>query len=313
VLTLEDVFAIKITDYDKIARAKVDRKQVAERLFDAYMHQIFDDGFFHADPHPGNLFVDPNGDGEGSAWQLTFIDFGMVGYISPSTRAGLREFVLGLATKDSARLVKSYKMLNLLLPYADMELLEQAEAAAFDRFWGKSMDELREIGFEEMHEFAVEFREIVYTMPFQVPQDLVFLFRTVAILAGICTGLYPEFNFWDILSPYTQRLIAEEVGGSILSEIGIFFQTLIALPGKTMSVLDRINRGGLTIQMPATERRLIRLDQTLRRILYAILFLAFLNSGVQLYLHAEQAISIVLFVFAFLSLIAAIVPRMHMR
>ncbi len=85
VLTLEDVFAIKINDYAEIDQAGVDRSEVAVRLFDTYMRQIFEDGFFHADPHPGNLFVDPDGTEE-HPWLLTFIDFGMVGRIPPNTR-----------------------------------------------------------------------------------------------------------------------------------------------------------------------------------------------------------------------------------
>jgi predicted unusual protein kinase regulating ubiquinone biosynthesis (AarF/ABC1/UbiB family) len=83
VLTLENVYAIKITDYDAITAAGIDRGQVARILFKTYLKQIFEDGLFHADPHPGNLFVTPGPvteDGEVS-WQLTFVDFGMVGNV----------------------------------------------------------------------------------------------------------------------------------------------------------------------------------------------------------------------------------------
>ena len=142
VLTLEDVFAIKITDYQEMDDAGIDRAEVANRLFDTYMRQIFEDGFFHADPHPGNLFVDTNGpDGP---WLLTFIDFGMVGHIPPNTRAGLKEFAIGMGTKDANRIINAYKTLNILLPNADLDLIIQAESAMFDRFWGKSMDEMTE-------------------------------------------------------------------------------------------------------------------------------------------------------------------------
>lgn len=309
VLVLENVFAIKITDYDEIDEKKIDRNEVAHRLFDAYMRQIFKDGFFHADPHPGNLFVDPNGGENGEDWQLTFIDFGMAGHIPPKTREGLREFIVGVATKDSKRIIKAYKILNMLLPHADTDLLEQAEQAAFDKFWGKSLDELKEIGFEEMHEFALEFREIIYTMPFQVPQDLIFLFRTVAILAGICTGLDPEFNFWNVLNPYAKELISEEVAPGILSEVGSIFQTLIALPRKTENVLDRIIRGGLTIKTPGTERQLGRISQTLTKILYAVIFFAFMMTGVDLYLGGQIIFANSMFAFALIAFIFAIVPR----
>ncbi len=308
VLTLEDVYAIKITEYQKMDQAGIDRSKVATRLFDTYMRQIFEDGFFHADPHPGNLFVDTNGT-EGP-WLLTFVDFGMVGHIPPNTRAGLKEFAIGLGTKDAKRIIEAYKMLDILLPNADLELIEQAEAAMFDRFWGKSMDELRSIPFDEMHEFAKEFRELVYEMPFQVPQDLIFLFRTVAILAGICTGLDPDFNFWTVMAPYTEKMIAEEAGAATwLNEAGLILQTLIALPRKTENVLDRLSRGGLVVQVPAGERQLKRLNQTLRRLVYAVLFLAFLTNGVLVYLSREGWLAYTLLGGAVIFLILIFLPR----
>jgi predicted unusual protein kinase regulating ubiquinone biosynthesis (AarF/ABC1/UbiB family) len=310
VLTLEDVYAIKITDYEDIDAAGIDRSQVADRVFDAYMRQIFEHGFFHADPHPGNLFVGPQPNGEDAEWQLTFVDFGMVGHITPNAREGLREIVIAIGTKDSKRLIKAYQVLNILLPGADLELIQQAEAAMFDRFWGKSMDELSKIEFEEMHEFAKEFRELAYEMPFQVPQNLIFLLRMVAILSGICTGLDRDFNVWEIVMPYAERLIAEEVRSTDwLGEVGAILQTVIALPRKTESVLDRINRGGLTIQTPGAERHLQRIEHTLKRVPYAILFFAFLSNGVQLYLQEKAVFAGVLLFGAAASLLVAIIPR----
>ncbi|HKJ27557.1 MAG TPA: AarF/UbiB family protein [Anaerolineales bacterium] len=309
VLTLEDVLAIKITDYDEIDQAGIDRAEVANRLFDAYMRQIFEDGFFHADPHPGNLFVDPNGTEE-QPWHLTFIDFGMVGRIPPNTREGLREFLIGLGTKDAKRIIESYKILQILLPGADLDLIEQAESAMFDRFWGKSMDELRNIEFEEMHKFAQEFRELVYDMPFQVPQDLIFLFRTVAILSGICTGLHTDFNLWTVMAPYTEKMVAEEAGASTwLREAGLILQTLIALPRKTENIIDRLNRGGLVVQTPAAERGLRTINHNLRRLVYAVLFFALLSNGVDLYLAQPGWGAYVLLGGAGFFLLLAILPR----
>ena len=95
VLTLEYVRAIKITDYPAIEAAGINRKEVAKELFDTYLKQIFEDRFFHADPHPGNLFVLPVSEQEavkvGRNWKLVFVDFGMAGTISESLMANLRE------------------------------------------------------------------------------------------------------------------------------------------------------------------------------------------------------------------------------
>jgi predicted unusual protein kinase regulating ubiquinone biosynthesis (AarF/ABC1/UbiB family) len=199
VLTLEDVFAIKITDYDAIKKAGIERGDVANKLLDTYLKQIFEDGFVHADPHPGNLFVTPLGaDGDSPRrWQLTFVDFGMVARVPEGVRDGLREMLIGVGTKDSARVVKSYQKLGMLLPGADLKLIEQAEAQVFDRFWGMSMSELRKTNPDELRKFAHQYRDLIFSMPFQVPNDLIMLGRTVAILSGLCTGLEPNFNLWN--------------------------------------------------------------------------------------------------------------------
>src|SRR5574341_1366740 len=184
VLALEDVYAIKITDYAAITAAGVDRAEVADRLFATYLKQIFVDGFFHADPHPGNLFVSPLAETEngsqilpapravrgagmprdrgaqslaGTPWQLTFVDFGMAGRVAPNVRAGLRELANAIATRDAARMVKGYQLLDVLLPGADLALLGKLAAKVLERFWGKTMSELRQVRLSEIQEFASEF------------------------------------------------------------------------------------------------------------------------------------------------------------
>jgi predicted unusual protein kinase regulating ubiquinone biosynthesis (AarF/ABC1/UbiB family) len=106
--------------------------------------------------------------------------------------------------------VRAYQILGVLLPTADTQLLEQAEAQLFDRFWGMSMADLRRIGHAEMHQFAQQFRGLMLSMPFQVPHNLLLLGRALAILSGMCTGLDPEFNVWTQLAPYAQKLVVGE-------------------------------------------------------------------------------------------------------
>jgi predicted unusual protein kinase regulating ubiquinone biosynthesis (AarF/ABC1/UbiB family) len=318
VLTLEDVYAIKITDYDLITAAGITRSEVAKRLFDTYLKQIFEDGFFHADPHPGNLFVEPGKEDENDKnnWQLTFVDFGMVGRVPQNLDAGLRELIIAVATRDAKRMVNSYQMVNILLPGADLELIAKAEAKVFDRFWGKTMEELREIPFEEMHEFAKEFRELAYDMPFQVPQDIVFLLRTIAILAGICTGLDPQFNFWESLIPYANKLIAED-GESrwdiIFGEIGAFLQSLVVIPRQMESTLRKIEGDELGVRVPRLESQVQGFELTLRRILYALIFLALSLSGTQLHLGGELLFARVLYAGAIVALAAIFLARPRRR
>jgi predicted unusual protein kinase regulating ubiquinone biosynthesis (AarF/ABC1/UbiB family) len=289
VLVLEDVYAIKITDYAAITAAGIDRADVARVLFDAYLKQIFDHGFFHADPHPGNLFVTPSAApaaaGEKEGWRLTFVDFGMAGRVPDNLRAGLREITVAIGTRDAGRMVRAFQAVGMLLPDADTQGIERMSAQMFDMFWGKSMTELRGLSHEDMHRFADRYRDVMYDMPFQLPQNLLLLGRTVAILSGMCTGLDPEFNLWNQLAPYASRLISEEGVSNarvILDTLGEIVKQLAALPARAGSVLEKIENGELAVQSPQLARRVGRLEKSVDRLGGSVIFAALLVGGVML-------------------------------
>jgi predicted unusual protein kinase regulating ubiquinone biosynthesis (AarF/ABC1/UbiB family) len=288
VLTLENVYAIKITDYAAITAAGIDRGEVARVLLNTYLKQIFEDGFFHADPHPGNLFVTPipATPEKKASWKLTFVDFGMVGTVPENLSEGLRELLIGVGTRDASKVVGSFQTLDVLLPGADLRLLEKAEAQMFDRFWGMSMSELRSVDHREMAQFAGQFRELMYEMPFQLPHNLLLLGRTVAILSGMCTGLDPNFNLWDQLVPYARKLIQQE-GTSTwdfwLDEAGELLRQLLALPSQTSRVLTRLERGELNMNNLQANRQIYHLESAVNRLTGSVVFAAFLVGGVILY------------------------------
>lgn len=292
VLTLEDVQAIKINDYAGIAQAGIDRAEVARALLNTYLKQIFEDGFFHADPHPGNLFVRPVSESSAGApprtsWQLTFVDFGMVGRVRPKMKAGMRDLVIAVGTQDAARVVQAYQTLGILLPGADLELIEKAEAEIFSRFWGKNMSELTQVSLEEVAELAGQFRDLLFDLPFQVPEDLILLGRTVGILSGMCTGLDPQFNVWDQITPFARKLIAEEVenrSGRWFDTLTSMARRLVDLPGRTENVLDKVERGRLVVQDPKLLEQVRRIEGAVARVGIGIIFAALFTGGVQLYL-----------------------------
>ena len=295
VLTLEDVGGIKITDYERIAEEGIDRKEVGKRLIATYLKQIFEDGFFHADPHPGNLFVrrvaaGNHAEGAGSDWQLTFVDFGMVGHISAKAREGMRDMLIGIVTRDVDRVLVSYEKLGFLLPGADLDRLKVAEKEIFDRFWGKSMSELQQTDMGEMVELAYRFRDLLYELPFQIPQDIIFLGRAVGILSGMCTGLDKDFNVWEALSPYAKKLVADEGVGSlekVLEEVGKYARRLLALPSRAESLLGKLEKGELATRDPQLTRQVERLEGSIKQAASSIVFAAFLFSAVQSYLAGQ--------------------------
>jgi predicted unusual protein kinase regulating ubiquinone biosynthesis (AarF/ABC1/UbiB family) len=307
-LTLENVYAIKITDYEGITAAGIDRGEVAKVLLDTYLKQIFEDRFFHADPHPGNLFVTPIPATEDrkASWRLTFVDFGMVGTVPENINAGLRQMLIGVGTRDASKVVGAFQTLDVLLPGADLRLIEQAESQLFDRFWGMSMNDLRSVDHREMHQFAMQFRELMYEMPFQLPQNLLLLGRTVAILSGMCTGLNPQFNLWDQLVPYARKLLTEEGSSTwdvLLDEAGDLFRELIALPAQTGRVLTRMERGELTVNTPQVNRQMYHLEGSVNRLTGSIVFAACLLGGVILYRGGDVNLGYAFWAFSGLTLL----------
>lgn len=302
VLTLENVLAIKITDYDTIDKAGISRAEVASRLLDTYLKQVFEDGFFHADPHPGNLFVHPlptPPEGGPRPWELTFVDFGMVGTVPPNLMAGLRELLIGVGMNDAARVVKAYQMMDILLPGADLLQIERASAHVFERFWGKNMTELTSVSFEDVMELTTEFRDLLFAMPFQIPQNIVFLGRAVGILSGMCTGLDPNFNLWDHLAPYARKLLAEEATfENRWQKLEALGKGFLAVPRKIDTILNKIDRGEIAVRTPELNQQAQLLEHAVHQVSGSLTFAALLLGGIQFYLGGETIAGVVLFIGA---------------
>ena len=206
----------------------------------------------------------------------------MVGHVPENLRLGLREALIAIGTQDAGRLVQSFKTLDVLLPTADLQLIERATVQFFERFWGMSMSDLRDIDHAEMMRFGMQFRELMFDLPFQLPENLLLLGRTVAILSGMCTGMDPEFNLWTSLAPYASKLIADE-GSSTwqvwLAEATKILQVLIGLPGRTDRVLTMMERGELNVQAPLLELRVRRLERSANRQTGALVFVGLVIAG----------------------------------
>jgi predicted unusual protein kinase regulating ubiquinone biosynthesis (AarF/ABC1/UbiB family) len=308
VLTLEDVSAIRLGDYEAITAAGIDRSAVADKLVSTYLQQIFEDGVFHADPHPGNLFVKPLT--EPGEFDLTFIDFGMVGRVPDNLREGLREALIAIGTRDAARLVASFRLLDVLLPSADTRMLELASGQVFDRFGGMAMSDLRSISHEDMMSFGLQFRELMVSMPFQLPENLLLLGRCIAILSGMCTGLNPEFNLWAALTPYATKLLTQDGGEAFSWEKIVaggtrLAATLTALPGRVDRLLTTAERGEMAIRTPLLELRMRQLNRTMSRLTTSVVFAGMVVAGGLLY-GAEPLLAKVILGVSVLPLLAVL-------
>jgi predicted unusual protein kinase regulating ubiquinone biosynthesis (AarF/ABC1/UbiB family) len=294
VLTLEDVMAIKITDYAALDAAGVDRGEVANRLIDTYLKQIFEDRFFHADPHPGNLFVYPlnvPAEGEKADWKLVFVDFGMVGHILAGQFEGFRDLLVGTITRDMPRVIKGYQQMGVLLPGTDLNMLERAGSAMMERIWGKTVPEMVDsMQGEEGRRFVHEFGDMMVENPFQIPQNMILFGRCLAILSGICTGLSADFNVFRSVEPYARKLVAEEQGSSLdvlIKEVTRYLTLLISIPNRTESLINRLEAGRLEVRTPGLEAQMKAFNHSIRRLATAVVFLTFVTGAIQFYLAGD--------------------------
>ncbi|WP_394686059.1 ABC1 kinase family protein [uncultured Microbacterium sp.] len=309
VLTLQDVTAIKINDVDALRAAGIDPSEVAARFARVMFDQLFDDGFFHADPHPGNVFVTPldgTADAGSPAWRFTFIDFGMMGEVPPSLRRGLRRVLIAAASRDGKGLVDGIRDVGVLLPSADTVQLERAMTGLFSRFGGMGFAELQEVDPREFRAFAIEFGDVVRSLPFQLPENFLLIVRAMSLTSGMCSALDPAFNIWEAVEPYAQRLIREESGNTaqaFVREVGAVAAVTARLPRRADNLISRFEDGSVSVQTPRIERRMRDLERMVRRVVSSVLFTGLLIGGVLL--QAEQA------VLGTILMIVSIAPLSH--
>ncbi|AXJ10914.1 AarF/ABC1/UbiB kinase family protein [Arthrobacter sp. PM3] len=283
VLILEDVTAIKITDAEALQAAGIDPTRVAPVFASVMFEQLFTSGFFHADPHPGNIFVTPVTDSAGGRpWKLTFIDFGMMGEVPPSTRRGLRKLLIAAAARDGKGLVSAISDVGVLAPSADRAELERAMTHLFARFGGMGFAELREVDPREFVDFAVEFGDLVRSLPFQLPENFLLIIRAMSLTSGVCSALDARFNLWDAIEPYAARLLRDERGNIVQDAAQQALDTAgvaLRLPKRLDRLVTRIEDGSLATANPRLERQMARLDRTVQRAGSALIFGALLVAG----------------------------------
>lgn len=283
VLTLTDVSAIKISDVDALVEDGINPNAVAAELARATFEQFFVTGFFHADPHPGNIFITKAPEGSPIDFTLTYIDFGMMGQVSEAMRANLQRFLFAVASRDARAWVVACERLGVLLPSADTVLLEEAVTKLFDRFGGVRVGELIQTDPKELREFALEFSELIRTLPFQLPNDFLFLIRALSLISGVTSSLNREFNIWDAVDPFARSLLNGSGSGTVRrlgKDLVSTLLTLSQLPGRFESLASRVERGDLVQRNPELERRMRVLDSSIRRATAGLVFTGLVISGV---------------------------------
>jgi len=245
VITLEKVAGLKINDLAGMDEAKIDRRVVAENLMHFALRQIFEFRLYHADPHPGNFFVQPDA-------SLAVVDFGMVGHINERTRRTFLGIARAIERRDSFMLVD--------------ELLEAGifthgiNRRSFARDLERLLNQLSGIAIKDLSAAEVlrDWMDVILRNGLQLPGELVTMTRAIAISEGTGTLLYPEFNLFEFAAPYLKSFWQEEQSPSTIlprltAAASDGMELGLDLPRRATRILSQIEQGKLEVNLNRQE------------------------------------------------------------
>ncbi len=266
VLTLEYVPGIKISHYEALEAAGLDRKLLARQGAESYLRQLLNHGFFHADPHPGNLAVSPDG-------SLIFYDFGMMGQIRTGVREQLMKTLFGIAQKDANQVVASLVELGAIAPTDDMGPVRRSIQYMLDHFMDQPFEN------QSVSAISEDLYEIAYDQPFRFPATFTFVMRAFSTLEGVGKGLDPEFSFMEVAKPFAMEIMTNgngSQGNTFLNELGRqaaqVGNTALGLPRRLEDTLDKLERGDIRMRVRSieTERLMRRQSNIALATIYAL-------------------------------------------
>ena len=268
VLTLEYIDGIKVSDLEALERAGLDRQLVARRGADAFLRMVLDHGFFHGDPHPGNVYILPDN-------VVCLLDYGMVGRVDPQMKELLANFLLAIVKRDADELIS-------VLIYSG-EITDNLKVRALRHDLTELLDDYYELPLKDISvgKLLLEFMEIVTTYQIRFPPDLMLLAKALVAIEGMGRALDPSFDMIAHLRPFMEEAVKErtspahllkEIGSSVLS----YANFTKNLPRELKEILNRINRNKFKIDLEhrGLDRFIREMDKSSNRLSSSLIITA---------------------------------------
>ena len=268
ILTMEYFEAIKISDLEGLDRAGIDRRKIAERLATSICNQILRDGFFHADPHPGNIQVLPDG-------TILFLDMGMVGRLDEARKAMISKFFIGVASKDSGMVVSSILDMDVAIDPKNIKNFEKDIDAIIGKYLTMPMHEIK------IDDLLRETFHTAYLNHIKIPHDFSLLAKTLGTLQGLLEKLAPELNSFIVAEPIAKKLLyqsfsARKIKSQIRRNLWNYQKLLSEFPAAMRSILRKVENEDFAVpfemkDMNTFQRQLERISN---RISFSMILLA---------------------------------------
>ena len=269
VLTMQRLSGVTIDDLERLDRLGIDRHDLAVRSANLILFEVFEHGFFHADPHPGNFLVLPDG-------AIGALDFGMVGRIGDHAKLELLELMTAVVERDAERAVDAFEALGVANVASRRDALTRDVAHLLDRYVGRPLAALR------MEEVTAQLFSTMRRHRLRMPEDLVLLLKTMAMNEGVGRALDPGFNAVAVAAPFARRAMRQRLRPSVwepelrrgladLARIGL------DLPATLRRLSRQLSRGELTVALrpQGLDEPLFRLEAMVNRLAMSILLAAF--------------------------------------
>jgi ubiquinone biosynthesis protein len=296
VLILERLHGMKVTDLAALDAAGLDRADLSKRAAQIFLKMVFEDGFFHADLHPGNLFIEDQG-------RIGLIDFGMVGTVDADTREGLGLMLFGVAKHDTERVVDAFLELGVTQQPVDRAALRRDLEHSLMPYYDQPL------GAIALGPLLAEVLGIVRRHRLALPSNLSLLFKTMTMCEGLGAELDPSFSFAEVLAPYAKQLMLQEnspyAWTKRLGKAGVELAWLATdLPQRLRRLLDELDRGVLKIDVQPTGLDPVfhRVERIANRMVLGVVVAAFIIAMailMSVYHPAGSALGQVLFSIGF--------------
>jgi len=241
ILIMEYVEGCKITDMEQLKKWGIDPKIVVERGMDIYLTMIFEFGYFHGDPHPGNILVREDG-------TIILLDFGMIGQLMKKDKYAFAGIFISMSRNDAREMANSMIKLAVEHNITDMR-----------QFVYDLNDLIEDYAYLDVSESSIQdviqrLQKIMYDYKITVPGGIFIIFRAFAILEGIGKKMHPEFRTYDFIRPYGQRLVTEQLKPENLAEeansrFSAFSSMMNTFPAELKNILQKTTRGKLHFEV----------------------------------------------------------------
>ena len=322
VLTTEFVEGAKVTDFARLAEMGIDRRALAQRILRVMCQMVFVDGVYHADPHPGNIIVHRDG-------TFTLVDFGAVGRLAPSMKAGVPMFWDGVIKRDPTRITAALRQMGMIprdqeggeeavaeraIMYFQQRFLEQMTSQSFSLKDIQVDMKVRLEAMADLRKLDVSFRQL--SSAFQVPKEWVIFERASILTLGLCTELDPDMNPIQTVGPYLQEFVLgkdvdwkEQVRGAVRE----MAMSAVAIPDRMNRFLEHANRGETQIHVAGLRESALLLYSAAQQLIFTLLATAIGALGYFLDARDQGGLAIVSWTVSALCLLAVVMSMLRAR